>query len=86
MAFRFKEVQAKRDTKSKDKLGLCICIHGCWMAIDRLQDRGGGMDQILVNAMVRLPLLGNTTFSLVKCDLLLFPNCLTRVLPTSVKF
>lgn len=34
------------------------------MAIDRLQNRDGGMDQVLVDAMVGLPLLGNTTLLL----------------------
>lgn len=59
MALRFEEVQTKRSEKSEDKLSLCFCIYVYWMAIDHLQDRDFWMGQVLVNAMVGLPLLGN---------------------------
>jgi hypothetical protein len=59
MALQFEQVQTKRSEKGEDKFGLCVCIYGNWMAIDYLQDRDCGMDQILVDAMVGLSLLGN---------------------------
>lgn len=38
---------------------MCFCIFGNWMASDYIEDGNCGMDKVLVNAMVGLPLLGN---------------------------
>lgn len=65
MALRFEQVQTKWSQKGEDKFGLCVCIYVNWMAIDYLQDGDYGMDQVLVDAMAGVPLLGNTTFCLL---------------------
>lgn len=71
MALRFEQVQTKRSQKGENKFGLCVCIYVNWLAIDYLQDRNHGMGQVLVDAMVGLSLLGNTTF----CSLVLILYC-----------
>jgi hypothetical protein len=62
MALWPEEVQTKWDCKSEDKLGMHICIHGNWLAIDYSKVGHSWLVQVLAHAMVRLPLLGRLFF------------------------